>query len=79
MCTQAIIIQPCPLMMPSHSTDAVTASAAASITETLHGVVSPGSTVYAGGSPVLSSSSTVDSDATPDSACLLYTSDAADE
>ena len=63
---QAIIIQPCPVMMPTHSADAVTASAGGGIvTEGL-----PGSTVYAGGSTVSSSSSTVDAAAAPDSAQL---------
>ena len=60
-CVQAIIIQPCPLMMPTHSMDAAAAASAAGggggVTEPGHGLASPA--VYAGGpAPLEPSSST---------------------
>jgi len=57
----------------SESTDCVTNTAGSTIAETLQGLISPGSTVYASGTPVASSSlSTIDSDGMPDSAVQTF-------
>jgi len=73
-CLQAIIIEPCSMVVPSsESTDCVTNTAGSTIAETLQGLISPGSTVYASGTPVASSSlSTIDSDGMPDSAVQTF-------
>jgi len=63
-CVQPIVIQPCQMVLPSNSSESVNGTAGSTIAETLQGLISPGSTVYASGSAVASS---IESDATPDS------------
>ena len=52
------------MVLPSNSSESLSDTAGSTIAETLQGLISPGSTVYASGATVASSLSTIESDGT---------------